>query len=131
MYGPILVSAVVSIYRIDIDLYLRANGNGCGLNGDLCRPFDNSSMAFRCPANCKRVEVVNPHAVGDQEINYRPLVIGGSTDKGNSPEDTIYRGDSFICGAAIHAGFVSDQIGGCGVVSLIGEQSNFPSIKQN
>lgn len=108
-----------------------SNGNGCGLNGDLCRPFDNSSIAFRCPANCQRVEVVNPHAVGDQEINYRPLVIGGPTDRGDSPVDTIYRGDSFICGAAIHAGFVSDQIGGCGVVSLVGEQSNFPSIKQN
>ncbi|KAF2496785.1 hypothetical protein BU16DRAFT_580851 [Lophium mytilinum] len=107
------------------------DGNGCGLNGNLCRPFENSTLAFRCPANCKRVEVVNPHAVGDQEVNYRPLVIGGPTNKEKDLEYTFYRGDSFICGAAIHAGFISNQDGGCGVVSLVGEQSRFPSVKQN
>ncbi|KAF2179810.1 hypothetical protein K469DRAFT_730441 [Zopfia rhizophila CBS 207.26] len=107
------------------------DGNGCGLNGDLCRPFENSSMPFRCPANCKRVEVVNPHAVGDQEVTYRPLVIGGPTDEKETIDGTIYRGDSFICGAAIHAGFISDRTGGCGALSLVGEKSNFPSINKN
>lgn len=87
-------------------------------------------MPFRCPANCKRVQVVNPHAVGDQEVNYRPLVIGGPTDEDETLENSYYRADSFICGAAIHAGFINDQSGGCGVVSLIGEKSDYSSVNR-
>lgn len=87
-------------------------------------------MPFRCPANCKRVQLLNPHAVGDQEVNYRPLVVGGPTDAEESLESTYYRGDSFICGSAIHAGFINDASGGCGVLSLVGEKSNYPSINR-
>ncbi|KAF2467857.1 LCCL domain-containing protein [Lindgomyces ingoldianus] len=107
-----------------------SDGNGCGLNGDLCRPFENSTVTFRCPANCRRVQLLNPHPVGDQEVNYRPLVVGGPTDEPETLEHTFYRADSFICGAAIHAGFISDETGGCGVVSLVGERSNFPSVNR-
>lgn len=106
------------------------DGNDCGMNGDLCRPFSNTTMPFRCPANCRRVQLLNPHAVGDQEVNYRPLVIGGPTDKKETLKNTYYRGDSFICGAAIHAGFIGDASGGCGVVAQIGEKSNFPSVNR-
>jgi hypothetical protein len=106
------------------------DGNDCGLNGDLCRPFANSTMPFRCPANCKRVQLLNPHAVGDQQVNYRPLVVGGPTDKEETLKNTYYRGDSFICGAAIHAGFINDNSGGCGVVSQIGEKTGFPSVNR-
>lgn len=42
-----------------------------------------------------------------------------------------YRGDSFICSAAIHAGVITNSGGGCGVVSLTGQQSNYPSITRN
>ena len=106
------------------------DGNGCGLNGDQCRPFANQTMAFRCPANCKRVQVLNPHAVGRKEINYRPLVIGGPTDAAETLENTYYRGDSFVCGAAIHAGFISDKSGGCGVLSFVGEKNHYPSVNR-
>ncbi|KAH7079768.1 hypothetical protein FB567DRAFT_533310 [Paraphoma chrysanthemicola] len=106
------------------------DGNDCGINGDLCRPFANVTMPFRCPANCRRVQLLNPHAVGDQQVNYRPLVVGGPTDKRQSLKSTYYRGDSFICGAAIHAGFIGDASGGCGVVKQIGEKSNFPSVNR-
>ncbi|KAF1935606.1 hypothetical protein EJ02DRAFT_460237 [Clathrospora elynae] len=106
------------------------DGNGCGLNGDLCRPFENTSMPFRCPANCKRVQLHNPHAVGDQNVNYRPLIVGGPTDEKETLENTYYRADSFICGAAIHAGFINDASGGCGVVAQIGEKSNYPSVNR-
>lgn len=97
----------------------------------MCRPFDNATFAFRCPANCKRVEVVNPHAVGDQEINYRPLVIGGTLNEGKEDERTMYRGDSYICGSAIHAGYVSNLVGGCGVLRMTGEGAKYPSYKRH
>ncbi|EMC93964.1 hypothetical protein BAUCODRAFT_141375 [Baudoinia panamericana UAMH 10762] len=112
------------------------DGNGCGLNGDRCRPFTNASLAFRCPADCHKTHVLNPHAVGDQEIVYRPLVIGGPTDHQTGFEDVlvdnaIYRGDSFICGSAVHAGFIKDAEGGCGVLTLTGEQPSFTSSKHH
>ncbi|KAI1814522.1 hypothetical protein GGS20DRAFT_548105 [Poronia punctata] len=101
-----------------------SKNNGCGVDGVDCRPFDNSSFAFRCPASCSSYRVLNPRAVGDQEIVYAPFIVGGP----RGPEDgadAVYRGDSYICGAAIHAGLVSDSQGGCGVVSLVGKQQNF------
>ncbi|KAI1078630.1 hypothetical protein F5B20DRAFT_546762 [Whalleya microplaca] len=103
-----------------------SRSNQCGLNGVDCRPFNGSGFAFRCPSNCASYKVLNPRAVGDQEIVYAPLVVGGPPDPANE-ENPIYRGDSFICGAAVHSGFVSDSYGGCGVVSLVGEHSNFVS----
>ena len=111
-----------------------SNGNGCGLNGDQCRPFEKAHLAFRCPAECHEAEIFNPHAVGDQEVVYKPLVIGGPAvnETGFEDElvhDAIYRGDSFICGSAVHAGFLSGREGGCGVLALTGEQSAFSSNK--
>ncbi|KAL2016619.1 hypothetical protein VTK56DRAFT_3237 [Thermocarpiscus australiensis] len=105
------------------------SGNGCGLDGIDCRPFVDGGYPFRCPANCASYQVLNPHAVGDQEIIYRPLVVGGPPSSGDGP--AIYRGDSFICGAAVHAGVVSDADGGCGVVKLVGTQSDFNSSARN
>ncbi|KAL8820243.1 MAG: hypothetical protein Q9191_007558 [Dirinaria sp. TL-2023a] len=106
-----------------------AAGNRCGLNGNDCRPFDNAAFAFRCPANCRGTRVLNPHAVGQQEILYRQLVIGGPNQdsQNQSVSEPIYRGDSFVCVAAIHAGVISNARGGCGVVQLTGEQDSFPS----
>ncbi|KAI0467986.1 hypothetical protein F4859DRAFT_221546 [Xylaria cf. heliscus] len=101
-----------------------SKNNGCGIDGVDCRPFTNSSFAFRCPANCASYRVLNPRAVGVQEIIYAPLIVGGPPDPANEL-NPVYRGDSFICGAAIHSGVISGSQGGCGVVSLIGEQQNF------
>jgi hypothetical protein len=97
--------------------------NECGLDGIDCRPFSNDNFAFRCPANCAGVQILNPHAVGPKDYNYRPLVIGGG--------DQTYRGDSFICGSAIHAGVISDSKGGCGRVTRLGELVGFASTKKN
>ncbi|KAH0547828.1 hypothetical protein FGG08_000085 [Glutinoglossum americanum] len=111
---------------------LGASGNGCGLDGNNCRPFDNSTFAFNCPANCEGVKVLNPHAVGSQEIIYQPLVIGGPREGGNGlARDPIYRGDSFLCAAALHAGVINNEKGGCGVVALVGQKDNFPSTFRN
>ncbi|GAB7351134.1 hypothetical protein MBLNU459_g1591t2 [Dothideomycetes sp. NU459] len=75
--------------------------------------------------------VLNPHAVGDQEVLYKALVVGGPTDNSNAISSTVYRGDSFICGAAIHAGFIKGEEGGCGVLDLIGDQHFFPASNRN
>ena len=58
------------------------------------------------------------------------MVVGGSATaaEGDHP---IYRGDSFICGAAIHAGIFTNQVGGSGVVSLVGEHNDFPAVDAN
>ena len=74
--------------------------------------------------------MLNPRAVGDQEINYKPFVIGGPDYR--SPDyEPIYRADSFVCQAAIHAGMVSDEKGGCGVVALTGEQRSYAASVRN
>ncbi|KAJ5495316.1 hypothetical protein N7539_000432 [Penicillium diatomitis] len=102
--------------------------NGCGMNGNDCRPFSASTLAFRCPANCRDQKLLEPHVVGNQTFNYQPLVIGGPVSESNI--SAIYRADSFICQAAIHAGVISND-GGCGVAKLEGAAHFFPSVKQH
>jgi hypothetical protein len=104
----------------------RNGGNDCGLNGNNCRPFADATFTFRCSGNCASTQVLNPYPVGDQEIVYHPLVIGGANDS-----EPIYRADSFICQAAIHAGVVSNTKGGCGVVLLKGKQNSFVGSVKN
>ncbi|KAF2034629.1 hypothetical protein EK21DRAFT_56046 [Setomelanomma holmii] len=102
----------------------------CGLDGRNCLPFANSSFAFNCPADCLSAQVLNPRAIGNVSINYRSLVVGGALDEtGNGAP--AYRGDSFVCGAAIHAGVIKNGQGGCGVVSLIGEKDDFGAVSRN
>jgi hypothetical protein len=75
-------------------------------------------------------QVLNPHAIGPEIINYRPLIVGGTS--GPTADDAyVYRGDSFICAAAVHAGIISNGNGGCGVLSLIGEQESFGSVSRH
>lgn len=95
----------------------------CGLGGRLCEPFGNTSVAFRCPADCAGVKLLNPRWVGNQQINYRAYVIGGG--------EGVYRGDSFVCQAGVHAGVVTDKKGGCGRVKLKGEYYRFENSTQN
>lgn len=100
------------------------SGNQCGIDGNDCRPFTSSGFAFRCPASCSSYQVLNYRAVGAQEVIYAPLIIGGPPDAAND-SSPVYRGDSFVCGAGIHAGIISDVKGGCGVVTLVGKQANY------
>lgn len=93
-------------------------------------PFDDSSFAFTCPADCAGVHVLNPRTIGDEQIIYRPLVVGGTADPSDA-DQLVYRGDSFICGAAIHAGVLRDERGGCGVLSLRGQKSSYGSVARN
>jgi hypothetical protein len=109
-----------SVFDLDCTDALWKRKNECGIDGINCRPFSNHSFAFRCPAKCGDVQILNPHVVGALEINYRPLVIGSG----------LYRGDSFICASAIHAGIVTDLSGGAGRITLLGNHNNFASTKR-
>jgi hypothetical protein len=118
---PIRDSNGDNVLNLDCVDTLWRRKNGCGIDGIDCRPFGNQSFAFRCPAKCGDVKLLNPHVVGSLEVNYRPLVIGTGQ----------YRGDSFICASAIHAGIVDHQSGGCGRISLLGYHDHFASTKHH
>ncbi|EEH49648.1 uncharacterized protein PADG_05727 [Paracoccidioides brasiliensis Pb18] len=106
-------------------------GNECGLNGYECRPFNASTFAFRCPAFCTSSLVLKPYTVGNETVSYRPLVVGGPAPGSSSDayENAIYRADSHVCQAAIHAGVVSDSTGGCGVIELTGAGHSYYASK--
>ncbi|KAF1913174.1 hypothetical protein BDU57DRAFT_521893 [Ampelomyces quisqualis] len=108
------------VVNLDCTDTLWQRNNECGIDGVNCHPFSNRTFAFRCPAKCSGVRVLNPRHVGPIDVNYRPLVIG----------DQIYRGDSFMCGSAIHAGIISES-GGCGRIRLVGAHQDFPSTSQH
>ncbi|KAL6713895.1 hypothetical protein ACLMJK_008389 [Lecanora helva] len=118
---PIRLSCVSRFWR---------SSTFCGIDGSNCRPFHNATFAFRCPASCRGTIISSPETVGDVEYNYRNIVVGGSAAPGGS-NLPVYRGDSFICGAAIHAGIFKDHNGGSGVVSLIGEHDNYQAVDAN
>lgn len=101
------------------------SGNGCGVNGNDCRPFSNQYLAFKCAANCANVHTYSPHQVGNETIRFDQVVIGGPP--ADDPDgEAIYRADSFICQAAIHAGAIENDVGGCGVAMLVGEHTGYP-----
>jgi hypothetical protein len=79
-----------------LSTYWLANDK-CGLNGENCGPFDNFTFEFRCPAHCDTSILQNPRTIGNQQTALVPLIVGGGD------LDQTYRGDSFICPAAIQA----------------------------
>ncbi|KUI52601.1 hypothetical protein VP1G_00066 [Cytospora mali] len=115
--------------EIGCGAYFWGKGNSCDLNGNKCRPFKGTEFAFRCPASCQSYQLSEPRAVGDQEINYRQLVIGGPVN--DTDDHGAYRGDSYICGSAIHAGVITNAEGGCGVVRLVGTRSSYASTSRH
>ncbi|KZV74211.1 hypothetical protein PENSPDRAFT_648216 [Peniophora sp. CONT] len=86
----------------------------CGLDGQECGPFNDTTFSYRCPADCSTVYLHNTRIVGDQDVAFQPLVVGGGD------AERTYRGDSWICASAMHAGLVSDSWGGCVTVDLVG-----------
>ncbi|EPQ60530.1 hypothetical protein GLOTRDRAFT_113140 [Gloeophyllum trabeum ATCC 11539] len=98
--------------------YWLAN-DGCGLNGEACGPFEDQTFDFRCPSQCMSVVLQNPRTVGDEQVDFVPLIVGG----GDS--NKTYRGDSFICAAAVQAGMFSDTTGGCATLQLAGNFTDF------
>lgn len=130
MHRKTLVSRSLPSSPTHILTVRRPDPRSCGLDGRNCLPFDDSSFAFSCPAECASVQVLNPYTIGEEQIIYRSLVVGGASD-GSEANEPVYRGDSFICGAAIHAGILKDSRGGCGVLSLVGEKESYGSTFKN
>ena len=60
-------------------------------------PFSNATFDFRCPAQCASVVLQNPRTVGVEQVDFVPLIVGGGDSDGT------YRGDSFVCAAALQA----------------------------
>ncbi|KAK2782973.1 hypothetical protein FQN52_000525 [Onygenales sp. PD_12] len=118
-------------FKLKCTTRLWAGTNYCGLNGLKCLPFNEHSFAFSCPANCRQVKVLNPYTIGAEEINYKPMVVGGPSQPRSEHAQWIYRGDSFLCGAALHAGIIRDERGGCGIVSRLGEKSDYQASERN
>ncbi|PAV22276.1 LCCL domain-containing [Pyrrhoderma noxium] len=94
----------------------------CGLNGDACTPFSDARLDFRCPAQCTSTILANPRTIGNIQVDQVPLIVGGGDD------NRTYRGDSFICSTAVHAGLFKDSHGGCGSLELTGNFTDFLSL---
>ncbi|KAG9017895.1 hypothetical protein FRB95_012793 [Tulasnella sp. JGI-2019a] len=100
--------------------------NGCGMNGESCQPFQSDTpYQFRCPAACDSVQLLNIRAVGDHEVVYQPLIVGGGD------ELKTYRGDSWVCAAAMQTGVISNAKGGCASAQLIGTFTSFIGTEAN
>jgi hypothetical protein len=117
---PISDGTGSSVTNLDCVDTLWKPKNECGMDGIDCHPFSNTSFSFKCPSKCASVKVLNPRAVGPLDVNYRPLVVG----------DDAYRGDSFICASAIHAGVIGEN-GGCGRVTLLGRHDDYSSVERH
>ncbi|KAL6708761.1 hypothetical protein ACN47E_002457 [Coniothyrium glycines] len=128
---PLDVGGLGPPVRLGCVAALWPSPQACGLDGGNCLPFSNAEVPFNCPANCAGVQVLNPRSIGGEVINYRNLVVGGGVSGEGEDDEPVYRGDSFICGAAIHAGVITDSAGGCGVVSLTGSSSRYASSTSN
>lgn len=102
-----------------------ASNNNCGLDGSFCEPFSNSTFDFRCPAQCDSVILQNPRTVGNTQVVFQPLIVGG----GDSQK--TYRGDSFICAAANQAGLINNSKGGCASLELVGNFTGFVPVTAN
>ncbi|ANB13329.1 hypothetical protein AWJ20_1615 [Sugiyamaella lignohabitans] len=89
----------------------------CGLNGEDCYGSNTGKVfRFKCPADCiKESWTYSETPVGGYESVYRPYVIGGNN---------TYRADSYVCGAAVHRGIVSNRAGGCGMIRFTGPKLN-------
>ncbi|KAF8461892.1 hypothetical protein BDZ91DRAFT_765451 [Kalaharituber pfeilii] len=123
--GGVRLSATGGVRQLTCNTALWYRNNACGLNGEGCRPFSApASLPFRCPSGClKGSHVLNPRQVGNESLVFQSFVVGGPDPDFPTSEpayEAPYRADSFICAAAVHAGVVSDALGGCGLLLRTG-----------
>ncbi|KXS13055.1 hypothetical protein M427DRAFT_45964 [Gonapodya prolifera JEL478] len=104
-----------------VDSFWSILPDGCGVDGSACAPFGGFSLPVRCQPLCSTVQTLEVQWHGAHPFYLEPVLLG--TD--------VYRADSWICAAAIHAGFATDLSGGCFVVEVIGEWDNFTASARN
>lgn len=116
-------------------LFWRGENNACGLNAKNCvsrdyGPLSRTPIAIRCPAFCDySSRTFASLAVGNETVKYRGYYVGGGSVKNDSHYITMpYRADSFPCAAALHAGLISPETGGCAFLEFTGPQYHFDSI---
>lgn len=98
--------------------FWRGPDAACGVDAALCAHPPGGRLKFRCPAHCSSEGHTYQHwPVGNTSLMRETVVVGSG----------VYRGDSFICPAAIHAGIVSPVTGGCGELEWLGPHANFSS----
>ncbi len=110
------------------ELIWKGSNEACGLNAESCKPFENKTLNFRCPARCWRESwTFTEKTVGNQEVMYRSYVIGGANiiSETASKIEGVYRGDSYVCGAGLHSGIISTYFGGCGRIQYNGAYDSF------
>lgn len=118
--------------------FWKGKNAACGMDGKSCPSFkdEGQDIIFRCPAFCDRGSWVYSLApIGDQRIRYRGYFVGGGADdvdRAFDPQQLSrpYRGDSYLCGAGVHAGAISPFFGGCARISYSSkDQGLFPAAR--
>jgi len=122
---------IVSLSCTGQQYFWKGKNGKCGLNGELCTPFEDRDVIIKCPALCDRGGwTYSAYPVGDQMVKYTGYTIGGGLKNEKDDDGTLthpYRADSFPCGSAVHAGVLSPFFGGCVKVSFVGSQLSFNS----
>lgn len=122
---------IVTLSCTGQEYFWKGKNGKCGLNGELCTPFEDREVIVKCPALCDRGGwTYSAYPVGDQMVKYTGYTIGGGSKESEKDDDTLtypYRADSFPCGSAVHAGVLSPFFGGCVKVSFVGSQLSFNS----
>ena len=94
----------------------------CYANLDSKIPFKNTlTTLIKCPSQCLYSKTRAPFYFANTRPNYIPLVIGSNP----------YRGDSWVCTSAIHAGLVSNLVGGIVIATISNTNSTFNSSVSN
>lgn len=113
------------------DQYRWWGKNGkCGLDAELCGPFEDHEVVIKCPALCDREGwTFSSIPVGDELVKYKGFVVGGgATERTGASRDALslpYRADSYPCAAGVHAGILSPFFGGCIKLKAVGSQLQF------
>lgn len=108
------------------DTFYPKDGVNCGIDAAYCLIPPSETFSFRCPAGTLSAILQNPRTIGPLQVAYVPLIVGGGPDS-----NSTYRGDSFLCQSAVHAGIFSDTYGGCASIISTGIRTNFTESTQN
>lgn len=110
--------------------FWKGKNGACGMQGELCEVDSQEDIIFKCPALCDRGSwTFSWIPIGDKSIKYQSYVVGGGNDvKDTYDKDQLtkpFRLDSYVCGAAVHAGIISPFFGGCVRTSFLNDTQGY------